>query len=51
MFSTGLVFANLLTSINNTIMVDIQVPVIVSLGDFKNFPWISIGFELGAAAT
>ena len=47
----GLVFANLLTSMDNTIVADVQAPIIVSLGDFKNFPWISVGFELGAAST
>ena len=35
---------------DNTIVADIQAAVIVDLGDFKNFPWISVGFELGAAS-
>ena len=46
----GLVFANLLTSLNNTILADIQVPIIVGLGDFNKFPWISVGFGLEAAS-
>ena len=45
----GLVFANLLTSMDNTIVADIQAPIIVGLGGFKKFPWISVDFELGAA--
>ena len=46
----GLVFANLLTSMDNTIVADIQAPIILSLHSFKNFAWISVGFELGAAS-
>ncbi|MCJ1330425.1 hypothetical protein MMC10_007108 [Thelotrema lepadinum] len=46
----GLVFANFLTSMDNTIVADVQAAVIEDLGDFENFPWISVGFELGAAS-
>ncbi|KAI9689751.1 MAG: hypothetical protein M1822_009633 [Bathelium mastoideum] len=46
----GLVFANLLTSMDNTITADVQAPIIVALGDVRKFPWISVGYGLGAAS-
>lgn len=46
----GLVCANLLISMDNTIVADIQAAILLDLGDFPNFPWISVGFELGAAS-
>lgn len=47
---TGLVMANLLISMDNTIVADIQAPIIAELGEINKFPWISVGFTLGAAS-
>ena len=47
----SLVAANLLYSLDNTIVADVQAPIILDLGDIQKFPWISTGFALGAAAT
>ena len=47
----ALVAANLLSSLDNTIVADLQVPLIADLGEVEKFPWISIGFGLGAAST
>ena len=46
----GLVAANLLISMDNTVVADIQAPIIRELGDPNKLPWISVGFVLGAAS-
>ena len=47
----SLVAANLLYSLDNTIVADVQGPIIEDLGEIEKLPWISTGFALGAAAT
>ena len=46
----SLLSAHFLCSLDNTIVADIQAPIIRDLGQFNKFPWISVGFELGAAS-
>ena len=46
----SLLSAHLLCSLDNTIVANIQAPIIRDLGQFDKFPWISVGFELGAAS-
>ena len=46
----SLVCANLLISMDNTIVADIQTPLILDLGDYTNFPWVAVGFSLGAVS-
>ena len=46
----GLVCGNLLISMDNTIVADIQTPLILDLGDYTNFPWVAVGYSLGAVS-
>ena len=46
----SLVCANLLISMDNTIVATIQPPLILDLGDYSNFPWIAVGYALGAVS-
>ncbi|KAI4150855.1 MAG: hypothetical protein LQ340_003854 [Diploschistes diacapsis] len=46
----SLLSAHFLCAMDNTIVADIQGPIIRDLGEYDKFPWISVGFELGAAS-
>jgi hypothetical protein len=41
---------NLLYGLDNTIVADIQAPIIASLGNINKLGWLGIGFPLGAIA-
>lgn len=41
---------NLLYGLDNTIVADIQAPIIGSLGNVNKLGWLGIGFPLGAIA-
>ena len=46
----SLASANFLVSMDNTIVADVQAPIIEDFREVDKLPWISVAFELGAAS-
>lgn len=47
----SLLAALFLFALDNTIVADVQVNIIYTLGGIEKLPWISVAFALGAVAT